>query len=93
MALPQHSVGSPTLAKSKTPRVGLVPMAIGRSGAVCGHHLNHLRQVLITGILTLPLTNMKVATSWAKFHSFLLLVVRPGATSGVLAPGSDALCY
>ena len=25
--------------------------------------------------------------------SFLLLVVRPGATSSVLAPGSDALCY
>ena len=24
--------------------------------------------------------------------SFLLLVVRPGATSGVLAPSSDALC-
>ena len=25
--------------------------------------------------------------------SFLLLVARPGATSGVLAPTSDALCY
>ena len=25
--------------------------------------------------------------------SFLLLIVRPGATSSILAPSSDALCY
>ena len=28
-----------------------------------------------------------------KTSSFLFLVVRPGATSSVLAPSSDALCY
>ena len=27
------------------------------------------------------------------YSSFLLLVVRPGAPSSVLAPSSDALCY
>ena len=45
--------------------------------------------------------NLKVTTSQVpKFPdvnivstSFLLLVVRPGATSSVLLPSSDALCY
>ena len=30
--------------------------------------------------------------SWELRGSFLLLVVRPGAPSSVLAPSSDALC-
>ena len=37
--------------------------------------------------MSLLLVEMPVATS-----SFLFLVVRPGATSSVLAPGSYALC-
>ena len=32
-------------------------------------------------------------TAGTKASSFLLLLVRPGATSSVLAPSSDALCY
>ena len=36
---------------------------------------------------------IRVAMPWALFtRSFLLLVVRPGAPSSVLAPSSDALC-
>ena len=39
-------------------------------------------------MVSLLLVAMPFVTS-----SFLLLVGMPGATSGVLAPSSDALCY
>ena len=40
--------------------------------------------------MSLLLVAMPVVTVTS---SFLLLVGMPGATSGVLAPSSDALCY
>ena len=39
------------------------------------------------------ITSNKKLLSSVGLPSFLLLVVRPGATSSVLAPSSDALCY
>ena len=53
----------------------------------------------LIGMLMLSCIELKVTSSNALVtssdalvpSSFLFLVVRPGATSGVLAPGSDAL--